>query len=85
MDSFHSISRRLLNVEQIKVEKRAKLKQELEELGRLWILLVDIKISHKVDNLIMVVPMIIEAMDGYCNALSEQNIERIHNVTSYMP
>jgi hypothetical protein len=79
---FYSISRKLLSVKQIKVEERTELNQELEELGRLWIHGVDKKISPKLDTLIMVVPKIIDAMDGYCGALSEQNIERIHNVTN---
>ena len=30
----------------------------------------------------MVVPKLIEALEGHCGSLSEQNIERIHNNTN---
>jgi hypothetical protein len=78
---FYRICSKLLSSKQVEIQDRDLLYNDLEELGDVWVKEVDHKISPKLDTLIMVVPTVLNALDGNCGSLSEQSIERIHNRT----
>ena len=80
--TYHRICKKILSAKQIKDEERPQLYADLELFGHIWVSYIDKNVIPKMDTLIMVVPKLIEALDGHCGSLSEQNIERIHNNTN---
>ena len=79
---YHRICLKLLSAKQIQTNERPLLCEDIELFGELWVKYIDKNIIPKMDALIMVTPRLIETLDGHIGSLSEQNIERIHNVTN---
>ncbi len=73
---------RILSAKRINIEEREILKKEISLFGEIWIRDIKKSITPKLDTLLMVIPYSLEQLDGYIGALSEQNIERIHNLVN---
>ena len=59
------------------------MKKNIKKISLLWVRLVSKSITAKFDVLVMQVPEIVEKNEGYTGALSEQSIERLHNVVNH--
>ena len=64
------------------VEERQVLGLNIKKLSELWPIFVSKKVTAKFDCLVMQVMQIIENMDGFTGSISEQSIERLHNVVN---
>ena len=72
----------LLQTTKLEEDEIVSLDENIEKISVLWQKYVSKTITAKFDALVMQVPQIVRNMDGYTGALSEQSIERLHNVVN---
>jgi hypothetical protein len=56
--------------------------KDVEDFDGYWQQLVNTSISIKFDYLVIVVPKVIQNMQGYTGSLSEQSVEWLHIITN---